>query len=79
MATVGTEPVKHGSGVWVVITRYQPPHGYAIVNVYGPYPDKPRAIIGRRRLEHRNAADPRAALVEYRVREITRDEPGITS
>jgi hypothetical protein len=79
MATVGTEPVKHGTGVWVVLTRYQPPNGYAIVNVYGPYPTKPQAITGRRRLEHRNAADPRAALVEYRVREITRDEPGITS
>lgn len=79
VGTVGAEPVKHGTGLWVVITRYQPPNGHAIVNVYGPYPDKPRAISGRRTIERRNAEDPRHALVEYRVREITRDEPGITS
>jgi hypothetical protein len=79
MPTVGAEPVKHGTGIWVVLTRYQPPNGYAVINVYGPYADKPQAITGRRRIEQRNAADPRAALVEYRIREITRDEPGITS
>lgn len=79
MATVGAEPVKHGTGLWVVLTRYQPPNGYAIINCYGPYADKTQAITGRRKLEKRNAEDPRAALVEYRVREIVRDEPGITS
>jgi hypothetical protein len=79
MATVGAEPVKHGAGLWVVLTRYQPPNGYAVINAYGPYPDKARAIEGRRRIERRNAEDPRAKLVEYRIREITRDEPGITS
>lgn len=79
MITVGSEPVKAGTGSWVVLTRYQPPNGYAIINVYGPYPSKSDAITGRRRLERRNEGDPRAALVEYRVREIVRDEPGVTS
>lgn len=79
MATVGSEPVRHGTGIWVVLTRYQPPNGYAIVNVYGPYPSKRHAITGRHRIERRNEADPRAALVEYRVREIVRDEPGAVS
>ena len=79
MVTVGAEPVRNGTGIWVVLTRYQPPNGYAIINVYGPYPGKPEAIVARRRLEQRNAADPRHALVEYRVREIMNDVPGVTS
>jgi hypothetical protein len=79
MATVGAEPVRHGTGTWVVLTRYQPLNGYAIINVYGPHPSKTAAIVARRRIEARNADDPRAALVEYRVREIMRDEPGVTS
>jgi hypothetical protein len=73
------ERVTLGTGQWVVLTRYQPPNGYAIINVYGPYPDKSQAINARRALERRNADDERAPLVEYRVREIMRDEPGITS
>ena len=73
------EPVRHGTGSWVVVTRYQPERGYAVVNVYGPYPSRPLAISARRRIEGRNADDPRAPLVEYRVREIMRDEPGVTS
>jgi hypothetical protein len=77
--TVGAEPARNGTGIWVVLTRYQPPNGYAIINVYGPFATKPQAIEGRRKLERRNGADPRHALVEYRVREIIRDEPGITS
>lgn len=79
MITVGSEPVKRGTGTWVVLTRYQPPNGWAIINVYGPYPSKAEAIGARRRIEQRNAADPRAALVEYRVREVTRDEPGVST
>lgn len=79
MVTVGAEPVRNGTGTWVVLTRYQPPNGYAIINVYGPHPSKTAAIVARRRLEQRNADDPRHALVEYRVREIVRDEPGVTS
>lgn len=73
------EPVSRGIGQWVVLTRYTPGLGEAIINVYGSYPSKREAINARRRIENRNAADPRAHLVEYRVREIMRDEPGITS
>jgi hypothetical protein len=73
------EPVTHGTGQWVIVTRYQPPNGYAVINVYGPYPTQRAAISARRRIEGRNADDPRAPLVEYRVREIMRDEPGMTS
>jgi len=50
-----------------------------VINVYGPYPDKQTAIAVRRATERRNADDPRAQLVEYRVREIMRIDPGITS
>ena len=78
MITVGAEPVKRVTGSWVVLTRYQPENGYAIINVYGPYPSKTEAITGRRRLERRNEGDPRHALVEYRVREIVADVPGVT-
>lgn len=73
------EPVTRGTGQWVVLTRYQPERGYAVINVYGPYADRGTAIGARRRIEGHNAEDPRAPLVEYRVREIMRDEPGVTS
>ena len=73
------ERVTLGTGQWVVLTRYQPSNGYAVINVYGPYPSRQAAINARRTLERGNAWDERATLVEYRVREIMRDEPGVTS
>ena len=79
MSGTAHEPVTSGTGRWVILTRYQPPNGYAVINVYGPYPDKQTAIAVRRATERRNADDPRAQLVEYRVREIMRIDPGITS
>jgi hypothetical protein len=79
MSETAHRPVTLGTGTWVVLTRYQPPNGYAVINVYGPYPGRPEAINARRRIEGRNTDDPRHTLVEYRVREIMRDEPGATS
>jgi hypothetical protein len=79
MSETAHRPVTLGTGQWVVLTRYQPPNGYAVINVYGPYPDRQTAINARRASERRNADDERNALVEYRVREIMRDEPGVTS
>lgn len=78
-SSIAHEPVTRGTGTWVVLTRYQPERGYAVINVYGPYPDRVSAIVARRRIEGRNRDDPRHAHVEYRVREIMRDEPGVTS
>jgi len=78
MSETAHRPVTLGTGQWVVLTRYQPPNGYAVINVYGPYADRQAAINARRSAERRNADDERHALVEYRVREIMRDEPGVT-
>lgn len=73
------EPVTAGTGQWVVLTRYQPPNGHAIVNVYGPYRSRAAAIGARRQRERANRNDPRRDLVEYRVREIMTNTPGVTS
>lgn len=76
---IAHEPVTAGTGQWVIVTRYQPAAGHAIVNAYGPYPSKGAAIVARRRIEGRHGDDERAPHVEYRVREIMRDVPGVSS
>lgn len=58
---------------YVIVTRYQPPKGYAIVNVYGPWPDKATAEREKRAMQRESADDPRSTAVEYRVRLILSD------
>jgi hypothetical protein len=63
-----------GTGQWVIVSRYQPERGYAVVNVYGPWGSKREAINARRRYEREALDDPRSAHVEYRVREVIRGD-----